>query len=100
LPDYTTGPDDVIDSKQSVDQEKDLENIEEEEYEDKYEEEDSEAYWDRFLDPATCYLRWPIVLLTSETVTELPLDSPSVNETGPRDRIDRMDVNVPENTSV
>jgi len=67
-----------------------LENIREEEYEDKYDEEDSEAeitelpvhgcagidFWIPQL--ATSRMADSAVL-TSETVTELPLDSPSVN---------------------
>lgn len=108
-----TGPEDVIDGRLPADHEVEEEEPEEEEYEEDYEEDDSDAEAtelpldgrnnsikakaDFWIPQATSDGRlYYFNTMTGESVTELPLDSPSsVNETGPRDR---MNVNVPEKT--
>lgn len=108
-----TGPDDVIAGKLPTDPEPEDDEGEEDEYEVDYDEEDSEAEAtelpldgrnnstkakaDFWIPQATSDGRlYYFNTMTGESVTELPLDSPSsINEMGPRDR---MNVNVPERT--
>lgn len=108
-----TGPDDIIDGQAPGEQEEEEEDTEEDEYEEEYEDDESEtepmelplsdrsnatkAKADFWIPQATADGRlYYFNTMTGESVTELPLDSPSSsNETGPRDR---MNVNVPEKT--
>lgn len=108
-----TGPDDIIDGQQSGEQEEEGGGIEDDEYDEEYEDDESEtepmelpfngrnniskAKADFWIPQATADGRlYYFNTMTGESVTELPLDSPSSsNETGPRDR---MNVNIPEKT--